>query len=113
MDPNWLMIYAGLAAVVAELIVGAGTGFDLLLIGLALIAGGASGSFTANWEFGIVVSIVLVTAYLIFGRKLIKKRLNFTSQSSNMDRLLVKTRQVIKNEPSLPGRRERQEANHK
>jgi len=96
MDGNWLMIYSGLAAVVAELIVGAGTGFDLLLIGLALITGGAVGNFTGDWETGILTATLLMVAYLVFGRNLIKKRLNFASQPSNMDRLLGKTGTVIK-----------------
>jgi len=81
------MIYLGLGLILVELFIGIETGFDLVLIGIALIVGGGTGNLTSNWELGLLTTITLATAYILFGRKYIKDRLSTDLKPSNVDAL--------------------------
>jgi membrane protein implicated in regulation of membrane protease activity len=89
-------MYAGLTLIVAELVLGVSSGFDLLLIGLALISGGVVGQATSHWQWGIVATLTLLTLYISFGRRLLKNRLKTTSVTSNIDALIGQTATVVK-----------------
>ena len=75
MNP-WILVYLGLGLVVLELIVGVQTGFDLVLIGIALILGGLSGWATGSLTVAIIVSAILSFAYIVFGRKIVKAKIS-------------------------------------
>ena len=66
---NWLLIAAGGALVIAELILGAATGFDLLLTGVALAVGGLLGLIFGSAEIGLLASGVLAFVYFVFMRR--------------------------------------------
>ncbi len=87
---NWILIYLGLGAVLLELLVGIETGFDLVLIGIALMIGGGIGNMTGSWEIGVVTSTVIIILYTIFGRHFVKDKLKVQTKSTNIESLIGK-----------------------
>ena len=101
----WSLIYLGLGLILLELIVGVQTGFDLVLIGAALIVGGLSGWITGSMQTAFIIAAVLSFAYLIFGRKFVKSRINHgVTHRVNTDALVGQTAIVVKEiKPHSPG----------
>ncbi|MDA1337789.1 MAG: NfeD family protein [bacterium] len=77
----------GLLLIILELIVGIETGFDLLLLGVALLIGGLTGYYSTDM-IGIVISTLLLFGYLLVGRKFLKNKIKVFSHSSNTDSLI-------------------------
>jgi len=77
----------GLLLIILELIVGLETGFDLLLLGVALLIGGLIGYYSTDM-IGIVISTLLSFGYLLVGRKFLKNKIKVFSHSSNTDSLI-------------------------
>ena len=98
MNANWAIIFSGLGLVLLELILGAATGFDLLLVGLALTMGGLTGVAFSSEQVGVITSTVFILIYFFLGRKFIKKKLSVLSTKTNIDGLIGKTGTVIKSE---------------
>jgi membrane protein implicated in regulation of membrane protease activity len=96
MNINWLIIFLGLGAILLELFVGIETGFDLVLIGIALIVGGAVGTITGNWIIGIIITAILSFAYIVFGRQFIKNKLKTKQKNTNVESLMGKSGSVVK-----------------
>src|SRR3989344_3866368 len=96
MSINWLLIFLGLIAILLELIVGVATGFDLVLIGTALIIGGGVGNWLGNPTAGIVVTAILSFGYIFFGRTFVKERLKTKTKHTNVELLIGKTGRVEK-----------------
>ena len=84
------MMLLGFGLMLIELVVGIETGFDLVLLGVSFILGGGVGYFFNSWQISLIVSLVLAISYLIYGRKIIKSKLMFTAQQSNIDQLIDK-----------------------
>ena len=82
---NWLLIAGGGAMVIAELLLGAVTGFDLLLTGVALVAGGALGLALGSAKVGLLASGVLALVYYVFLRRWLRSRLAAQNQPTNVD----------------------------
>lgn len=82
-----LFVILGLLAVLLELFVGIQTGFDLIIIGSVMIASGLIGDFFNQFSMTLVIAIVLCGAYLLFFRKIIKKKITPTTHHLNTDRL--------------------------
>ena len=82
------LFITGISLIVAELFVGIDTGFDLLLIGLALILGSLAGLAADSFTFGLAVAAITSISYIIFGRNQLKARLNLKSKPSNIDALI-------------------------
>lgn len=93
---NWLLIFLGLGAIFLELFIGVNTGFDLVLLGITFLVGGAVGNFFNHWQAGLTVAILLSAAYVVFGRAFIKSRLSITTAKTNIDQLIGKTALVVK-----------------
>ncbi len=100
---NWLLVILGFLLVAAELFVGVQTGFDLVLIGLSLLAGGIIGNWINQPWLGIAVATALTFIYILAGRKLIKQKLVVTTHKTNIDSLIGKTGTAI--EEIAPGKR--------
>lgn len=96
MSINWLLIFLGLIAILLELFIGVQTGFDLVLIGTALIIGGGVGNWLNNPLAGIIVTAVLSFAYIFFGRQFVKARLKTKTKHTNVELLIGKTGRVEK-----------------
>jgi len=97
MNSFWGLIYLGLGLILLELIVGVQTGFDLVLIGLALIIGGLCGWLSGNMLVAFGVAAVLAFAYIIFGRKFVKTKIGSSSSHKiNTDALIGQKAIVVK-----------------
>ncbi len=93
---SWILVFLGLGAVAAELVVGVETGFDLVLLGASLIVGGAVGVVSGSFELGLIVTTILAGLYIILGRAFVKKKLFVTSSKTNADEVLGREGLVVK-----------------
>jgi len=82
-----VFVILGLLAVLLELFVGIQAGFDLVVIGTVMIASGLIGDFFNQFSLTLIVAIILSGAYLVFFRKIIKKKITPTTHHLNTDRL--------------------------
>lgn len=99
-----ILILLGIIAIIVELLLGAATGFDLLVIGLASILGGLVGQLTNSFMISLSTTSVLLLIYLIVGRKMIKQKLFIVTKKTNVDGIIGKTAIVVKSiEPHKPG----------
>jgi membrane protein implicated in regulation of membrane protease activity len=102
---NWILIFLGAALVLAEVLLGAISGFDFLLLGSAIVLGGILGLVTGSATVGVVTAGILSLLYIALGRRKIKSRLARRNISSNVDALLGKTVRVVEAiAPGRPGR---------
>jgi len=86
---NWMLIGLGGIMVVAELLMGAVTGFDLALMGLSLVAGGGVGLYFASTKIGLIASATLAVIYVVFVRQRLRARMTTKGTlSSNVDAIL-------------------------
>jgi membrane protein implicated in regulation of membrane protease activity len=93
---NWLLVIVGVLCVVAELALGAVTGFDLALVGASLAGGGAIGLLTASWRTGLIGAAVFAVLYFALFRGWLKARLRVSSEASNVDAVVGRTGVVTK-----------------
>lgn len=96
LDINTILIIVGVVCIIAEILLGAATGFDLLLVGLIFVAGGGAGMFLDNTSVSLVVIIVLCFLYITVARSFIKNKLTITTKKTNTDSLLGKKGMVVK-----------------
>lgn len=96
MDYNYLLIIIGIGAIIVELLLGAATGFDLLILGVIFIISGTIGSITSSFTYSLVSITILSFLYLFIGRKMVKKSLSIATHKTNVDNLIGKTGFVIK-----------------
>jgi membrane protein implicated in regulation of membrane protease activity len=102
---NWILIVLGAILVLLEVILGAMSGFDLLLIGTALLAGGILGLVMHSTSIGVAAAGILALGYVFLGRKRIRSRLHRHGVTSNTDALLGRTVRVVETiAPGHPGR---------
>lgn len=94
---NWLLVILGFLLIAAELFVGVQTGFDLVLIGLSLLAGGIIGNWINQPWLGIAIATCLTFLYILAGRKLIKSKLIISTHKTNVDSLIGKTGIAVEN----------------
>jgi membrane protein implicated in regulation of membrane protease activity len=86
---NWMLIGLGGIMVVAELLMGAVTGFDLALMGVSLAAGGGIGLYFASAKVGLFASAVLAVIYVVFVRQRLRARMTTKGTlPSNVDAIL-------------------------
>jgi membrane protein implicated in regulation of membrane protease activity len=72
---NWMLILGGAALILLEVMMGGFAGFDLVLIGSAFVLGGALGLYLQNLYLGMFVAGVLCAAYILVGRRWVRRRL--------------------------------------
>ena len=85
-----IMMLFGFALMLVELVIGIEAGFDLVLLGVSFILGGGVGYFFNSWQTSLILSLLLASSYVVFGRKIIKSKLMFTAHHSNVDQLIDK-----------------------
>lgn len=91
-----IFIILGLLLILLELFVGVETGFDLVMLGLALILSGAITYTSDSYVLCVVLACILCTSYIVFGRKHIKAKMKATLKKTNIDSIVNKTGSVIK-----------------
>ena len=93
----WLIfIGVGFLLVIAELVGGIDTGFDLVSIGLAFVVGGLIGWPFGSWPVPVASVTVVSIAYIAFGRRNIKLWVQVRGTKSGVDRLIGRTALVVK-----------------
>lgn len=95
MTENTWLIIIGITLIIFELLFGAISGFDIALIGLSLIFGGFVHYFSMSWQYGILVSIVIMLMYFVYFRKIARKKLLVATQKVGIDSLIGKSAVVI------------------
>ena len=88
---NWLLVIGGGICVIAELALGAVTGFDLALLGACLIIGGALGLVFASTKAGLFSAGALAFLYLGFFRSRLRRQLTSKARSTNVDAVVGRT----------------------
>ncbi|OGK38365.1 hypothetical protein A3F03_01420 [Candidatus Roizmanbacteria bacterium RIFCSPHIGHO2_12_FULL_41_11] len=103
-DRNILLIIIGIVFITAEIIIGAATGFDLLLTGVILIISAIIGMILGSFTISLVLITILALLYIFIGRKFIKSKLTIATKSTNVDSLIGKKGMVVKGiQPHHPG----------
>jgi membrane protein implicated in regulation of membrane protease activity len=87
---SWLFIIAGGILIVAEIMLGAATGFDLALVGVSLATGGGLGLLFDSTLIGLFSAGALAFLYLAFLRSRIRSKLAAPNLPSNVDALIGK-----------------------
>jgi len=101
---NWILIIAGALAIVAEVVLGVVTGFDLAIMGLALMAGGGLGLAFGSAKVGLFAAGAFAFVYLAFFRRTVKSRLTGPNRPTNIDVVMGKTGIVTERiAPHAPG----------
>jgi membrane protein implicated in regulation of membrane protease activity len=95
MNTYSILIILGIIAIIVEIILGAATGFELLVIGIVFILGGGVGMLTGSIQMAIGSIIVLILGYIFFGRSRIKNALHITTKTTNSDRIIGKQSKVV------------------
>ncbi len=83
-----IIIISGFLLLIAELILGIQTGFDLAVIGASLIIGGIGGNLLSSDTATILISAGLCLSYITFGRKLVKSKISVLTHKTNIDKLV-------------------------
>jgi membrane protein implicated in regulation of membrane protease activity len=95
MTVNWVLIIGGAVLILIEVLLGAATGFDFLLIGSALVLGGVLGLFVNSATLGLAAAGALALLYVFLGRRHVRNRFGRPGLSSNTDVLIGKTVRVV------------------
>lgn len=88
---NWLLIIGGGVSIIAELLLGVLTGFDLALLGVSLVAGGALGLLFGSTQVGLFSAGALALIYFVFLRKWVRSALSSPDRPSNVDAVVGRT----------------------
>ena len=101
---NWTLVIGGVVCIIAELLLGAVTGFDLALLGGSMVVGGAVGLAFGSTKVGLFATGALAFIYLAFFRRWLRQKLTVTSQPTNMDAVMGRTGVVTARiAPHTPG----------
>lgn len=93
----WLIfVGVGFLLVIAELVGGIDTGFDLVSIGLAFVLGGLIGWPFGSWPAPMISVTVVSIAYIALGRRNIRRWVQVRGTKSGVDRLIGRTALVVK-----------------
>ena len=92
---SWFLVIAGTILVLIEVALGGFAGFDLVLIGSALVIGGALGLFLGSPLVGLVTAGVLAVAYVLVGRRWVRARMRTNTVPSNVDAILGAEAMVV------------------
>jgi len=97
MNPFTTLIILGILAIIAEIVLGAATGFELLIIGIVFVIGGGIGMLTNSVMIAGSSVVVLILGYIVFGRSRIKDALHITTTKTNSDSIIGKQATVVSN----------------
>jgi membrane protein implicated in regulation of membrane protease activity len=101
---NWALILGGIVAVIAEVLLGAMTGFDLALIGISMVAGGGIGWAFGSTKVGLFSTAALAFIYFAFFRRWVRTKLTAKGGHSNVDAIIGRSGVVTgRIAPHVPG----------
>jgi len=87
-DWGWVLIISGALLILVEVALGGFAGFDLVLIGSAIMTGGAVGKWMNDSRLGLLVASALCAVYIVAGRRWVRSKLKVRHTASNADALL-------------------------
>ena len=101
----WLFfIGLGLFMILAELIIGIATGFDLVFVGSAFIIGGLITWPYHSWVLTLIVVCLICLAYIFIGRRYVHRWSTVKQYQTNVDAIIGKAGVVVKaNEKNQDG----------
>ena len=104
-DWVWLLfIGIGLLMILLELIVGVGTGLDLVFLGSAFISGGLVTWPFHSWVLTLIITLVICIAYLVLGRRYVHRWTATRKEKTNIDAIIGKNGIVLQRlTPSVNG----------
>jgi membrane protein implicated in regulation of membrane protease activity len=91
-----IFVILGLLMVLAELLLGIQTGFDLLLIGSIMVISGFVGIFTGSETLMLLLAVGLSVLYIAVGRKKIRGKITTVAKKTNIDKLVGSTGTVVR-----------------
>ena len=92
----WLIfISIGLLMILLELIVGVGTGLDLVFLGSAFIIGGLVTWPFHSWVLTLIITLVICIAYLVLGRRYVHRWTATRKEKTNIDAIIGKNGIVL------------------
>ena len=101
---NWSLVIGGVFLVVLEVVLGTVTGFDLALLGVSLVAGGAIGLVAGSTKVGLFSAGAIAFVYLAFLRRRIRSKISSPHKPLNTDALVGKHALVTERiAPHAPG----------
>lgn len=92
---NWVLIVLGACLILLEVLLGAISGFDFLLLGSAILLGGALGLLTGTPAVGVATAGILALVYVFVGRRKVRHSFKRLDIPSNIDVLLGRTVEVV------------------
>jgi len=93
---SWILVILGSILILIEIALGGFAGFDLVLVGSALVLGGALGLFLGNTLIGFASAAVLAILYVLVGRRWMRARMRTHSVPSNVDAVIGAEALVMK-----------------
>jgi membrane protein implicated in regulation of membrane protease activity len=101
---NLALIIAGAVMILVEVVLGGFAGFDLVLLGSALVIGGTLGWLTGSATTGVVLAAALCIAYVALGRRWVRRRMQTRHVPSNADAVVGREAVVLQRiAPHAPG----------
>ena len=91
-----IFVILGLLMILAELLLGIQTGFDLLLIGSIMVVSGFVGIFTGSETLMLLLAVGLSVLYIAVGRKKIRGKVLHAPRKTNIDKLVGSTGTVVR-----------------
>lgn len=85
---SWILVILGSILILIEIALGGFAGFDLVLVGSALVLGGALGLGLGNTLVGFISAAVLAVLYVLVGRRWVRQRMRTHSVPSNVDAVI-------------------------
>jgi len=83
--------------ILLELIVGVGTGLDLVFLGSAFIIGGLVTWPFHSWVLTLIITLVICIAYLALGRRYVHRWTATRKEKTNIDVIIGKRGIVLQN----------------
>lgn|SRR5262245_29047677 len=102
---SWVLVIVGSVLILIELALGGFAGFDLVLIGSALVLGGGIGLWMGNSLAGFLTAAALAILYVLVGRRWVRARMLTRHVPSNVDAVIgaeaLVTQRVARHEPGM------------
>ena len=105
-DWSWVLVLCGALLILVEVALGGFAGFDMVLLGSALVLGGATGLLAGSASTGFIVASALCVVYIAAGRRWVRARMTKGKHTqSNVDALIgctaVVTARIAAHEPGM------------
>jgi membrane-bound serine protease (ClpP class) len=103
MEEHFFLIFIGigLVMILAELMMGLFTGFDLVFLGSAFIIGGLIAWPFHSWMLALVLTMIICLAYIVLGRKYVHRWSAVKKEITNID-CIIGLEGIVLKDISLP-----------